>query len=238
MTRTLSETFSAGLLSAVHDHGAGRHPLTFRGGEPTLAPQYENSRAPGRNAMKTTVCSLLVLGFSTVALAQDKGAPPAGAPDMTKMGPLSRKVTREDKKGIDALYKATEDAWKKGDVNALADMVDFPVIMLSDDSKGEVKHFAATREQWMGMMQQFVQGMPKDAQMKHKQTAYFLSDDLAVAIEDHSMSMGKVKGSWKAMSVLTLRDGKWKFKEMAEAGWGDMKPPAGATTAQTMPPKK
>ena len=40
------------------------------------------------------------------------------------------------------------------------------------------------------------------------------------------MSMGKVKGKWKSMSVLTLKDGKWKFKEMSEAGWGDMKPPA------------
>jgi hypothetical protein len=195
--------------------------------------------------MKTiTLCSLLVLGLSSVALGDDKAAPPPppppGMPDMTKVGPMSRKVTKEDKKGVDELFKAAEEGWKKGDVNALADLVDFPVIMLSDDSKGEVKHFAATRDQWVGMMQSMVTGMPKDMKMKSKHSAHFLSDDLAVAIEEISMTMGKVKGSWKSMSVLTLRDGKWKFKEMAEAGWGDMKPPPGATTATTapVPPKK
>jgi hypothetical protein len=190
--------------------------------------------------MKTTLCSLIVLGLSATALAQDKGNAPAGAGagvDMSKMGPLSRKVTKEDKKGVDELYKTTEDAWMKGDVNALADSCDFPVIMLSDDSKGEVKHYTVTREQWVGMMSQFVQGMPKDVKMKNSHKAAFLSDDLAAVIEEHSMS-GKMKGSWKAFSVVTLRDGKWKFKQMAEAGWGDMKPPAGATTASAAPAKK
>src|SRR5207249_3432282 len=105
----------------------------------------------GKQMKTTTICSLIVLGWSAVATAQEKAAPPAGAPaaapaagaagmpDMTKMGPLSRKVTKEDKKGVDELYKKSEEAWKKGDVNALAELVDFPVIMLSDDSKGEVK---------------------------------------------------------------------------------------------------
>jgi hypothetical protein len=181
----------------------------------------------------TTLCSLIVLGLSAVAVADDKPAAPAapaaaGMPDMTKVGPMSRKVTKEDKKGVDTLYKAAEEAMKKGDLNGMADLVDFPVIMLSDDSKGEVKHFAATREQWTGMMAQFFSNMPKDMKMKTKHTAHFLSDDLAVAIEENSMTMGKIKGNWKAMSVLTLRDGKWKFKEMAEAGWGDMKPPTTA----------
>jgi hypothetical protein len=188
--------------------------------------------------MKTTLCSFIVLGLTTTAFAQEKGtAPAAGTVDMSKMGPMSRKVTKEDKKGIDELYKTTEAAWMKGDVNALAETCDFPVIMLSDDSKGEVKHFAATREQWVGMMSQFAQGMPKDVKMKNSHKPTFLSDDLAVVVEEHSMS-GKMKGSWKAFSVVTLRDGKWKFKEMAEAGWGDMKPPAGATTASVTPAKK
>ena len=182
---------------------------------------------------KTTICSLIILGLSTVAVADDKkpaAAPPAaGAPDMTKMGPLSRKVTKEDKKGVDDLYKAVEETMKKQDVNAFADLVDFPVIMLSDDSKGQVQWFSASREQFINIFKGIMTAPPpKD--MKHKHTAHFLSDDLAVAIEEMSGTMGTAKGKWKAMSVLTLRDGKWKFKEMAEAGWGDMKPPS--TTAK------
>jgi hypothetical protein len=184
--------------------------------------------------IKTTIASLLILGFSAVASAADKPAAapaaPAAAgapPDMTKVGPMSRKVTKEDKKGIDELYKAVEDSMKKQDVNAFADLVDFPVIMLSDDSKGQVVHFSYTREQFIDMMKPMM-SMPMPKDMKHKHTPHFLSDDLAVAIEENSATMGKEKGKWKGMAVLTLKDGKWKFKEMAEAGWGDMKPPTTA----------
>ena len=180
---------------------------------------------------KTTICSLLALGLSAVAVADDKAAPPAGGmPDMSKVGPMSRKVTKEDKKGVDELYKASKECMMKADVNAMADLVDFPVIMLSDDSKGEVKHFSATRDVWVTMMKPFFDNMPKDVKMDQKHTAHFLSDDLAVAIEENTIS-GKMKAKWKSTSILTLRDGKWKFKQMAEAGWGDMKLPAGAKTA-------
>jgi len=182
--------------------------------------------------MTKIICSCLsVLALTGSALAQDKAdkaAPPAGLPDMSKMGPMSRPVTKEDKKGIDATFKAMQDAFKKGDVNALADLVDFPVTMLSDDSTGAVKTFNAPRDQWITMMKPFLENTPKDVKMTHKHTPYFLSDTLAVTVEENGMQMGKTKGKWKSMSVLTLKDGKWKFKEMAEAGWGDMKPPSTA----------
>jgi len=192
--------------------------------------------------MTKTICGLAILAFGATAHAADKAAAvpapaaaapaeaaPAGMPDMSKMGPMSRPVTKQDKKGIDALYKAFEDAMKKGDVNAAADLVDFPVIMLSDDSKGVSKHFNATREQWIGIFAPFAANMPKDMKMSGKHTPTFLSDTLAVSVEQNSMSAGKMKGKWAGMSVVTLVDGKWKFKEMAEAGWGDMAAPMPAS---------
>jgi hypothetical protein len=206
--------------------------------------------------IKTAICSIALLSLSATARAADKepaAAPaagaPAGMPDMSKMGPLSRPVTKQDKKGIDDLYKAFEDDMKKGDANAAADLCDFPVIMLSDDSKGVVKHFNATRDQWVKIFTPFAQNMPKDAKMTNKHTPTFLSDTLAVSIEQNSMSAGKMKGKWNAMAVLAQVDGKWKFKQMAEAGWGDMpsvpanameKAPAAptATAAKTPAPAK
>jgi hypothetical protein len=180
------------------------------------------------------LCLVGALLLAAPALAQDKPAAPGAAPpaaggamDMTKMGPMSRPVTKPDKKGVEDLFKAMETAMKAGDVNAAADLVDFPVIMLSDDSTGAPQHFNATREQWVGMMGPMMGGM-KDVKFNSKRTPTFLSDTLAVVIEDISMSAGKTKGKWKSMSVVAQRDGKWKFKEMSEAGWGDMKPPATA----------
>jgi len=190
----------------------------------------------GTAMLGTAILGTVILALAAApALADDKGMAPAGAPpDMTKMGPMSRPVTKEDKKGIDELYKKMDEAWKKGDVEALAQNVDFPVIMLSDDSTGAVKHFEATRDQWVGMMKTFA-NMPKDMKMVHKHAATFLSDTLAVVIEDTQMTMGKMKGKWKGLAVVTLKDGAWKFKQMAEAGWGDMKPPTTAAAAAPPP---
>jgi ketosteroid isomerase-like protein len=157
-------------------------------------------------------------------------------PDMSKVGPMSRPVTKPDKKGVDDLYKAFEDAMHKGDVAAAADLVDFPVLMLSDDSKGVAKSFSATREQWTAIFSPLAQNMPKDVKTTSKHAPTFLSDTLAVSIETNSMTMGKTKGKWNAMSVLTLVDGKWKFKEMAEAGWGDMPAPAAVGSAKPAAP--
>jgi ketosteroid isomerase-like protein len=182
-----------------------------------------------------------MLALAAPAFAQDT-PPAAGTTDMTKHGPWTRPVTKEDKKGVDQLFKAMNEAWKKGDVEAVAEHIDFPVIMLTDNSKGEVQHYNATRDQWVAMMKSM--NMPKDEALKfsHKKDVHFLSDTLAVAIEDTKVS-GKMKGKWKSMSVLTQRDGQWKVKEMSQAGWGDMRPPQTAaerprTPTNTLPPTR
>jgi hypothetical protein len=188
--------------------------------------------------MTKVICGIAMVALAATAQAADKapaGGGAAGMPDMSKMGPMSRPVTKEDKKGIDALYKAFEDAMMKGDVNAAADLVDFPVIMLSDDSKGVAKSFNASREQWVGIFTPFATNKPKDMKMSGKHTPTFLSDTLAVSIEQNSMSAGKKKGKWNAMAVVTVVDGKWKFKQMAEAGWGDMPAAAPAAAAKPAP---
>jgi hypothetical protein len=211
--------------------------------------------------MTKTICVMVAVALGAPAFAADKapaaapaapaapaaaapaGAPPAGVPDMSKTGPMSRPVTKQDKKGVDDLYKAFEEALKKGDVNAAADLCDYPVVMLTDDGKGTAKTASVSREQWIAMFAPFMQNMPKDMKMSNKHTATFLSDTLAVSVETNSMAMGKLKGKWQSMSALTLVDGKWRFKQMAEAGWGDVPPfaPAAAakpTAAAAPPPKK
>jgi len=181
--------------------------------------------AANANAMKPTAAPVApapVAAPPPAAPAAPAAAAPAG-PDMTKVGPMSRKVTKEDKKGVSETYKAWDEAWKKGDVNALADLIDFPLIMMSDNSKGEEKHFEASREQFLAMAAGFA-NMPKDMKVTAKHTPTFISDSLAVGVNNDSMSMGKVKGSWHSFDVLTLKDGKWKFRQICEAGWGDMAP--------------
>ena len=66
--------------------------------------------------------------------------------------------------------------------------------------------------------------MPQDMKITHKHTATFLSDNIASVIEDHSGTMNKKAVAWKSGALLIKKDGKWKVKEMAEGGWGDMMP--------------
>ena len=155
---------------------------------------------------------------------------------MSKMGPMTRKVTKEDKAGIDAMYKAMEEAHKKGDVNAMADLIDFPIMMVTDDSKGVESHSEWNKDMWVKMMEPFVKNTPKDMKDTHKRSYRFLSPDLAFVDIDENMTMGKMKGAWKAESMVVHKDGKWKVKMDAEAGWGDMKPPEGQAAAAPAAP--
>jgi hypothetical protein len=210
-------------------------------------PASRGDIAKEGDTMTRAVLTLAILAFAAAEVrAADKApaepaapaaaAPAGGMPDMSKMGPLSRPVTKQDKKGIDDLYKAFEAAMMKGDVAAAADLVDFPVIMMSDDSKGVVKSFNASREQWVGIFTPFATNRPKDMKMSSKHTPTFLSDTLAVSIEQTSMSAGKMKGKYNAMAVVAVVDGKWKFKQMAEAGWGDMPSAPAAAAAPHVAP--
>src|SRR5215831_6309337 len=106
---------------------------------------------------------------------------PGTMPDMKKMGPESRwpKNEKKTKGELSTFYKEWTALWEKGDLNGVADMVDFPVIMMTDDSKGKFGMMQATREQWTAMMAPFVEMMKtvKDLKLTHKETCQVFSDD-------------------------------------------------------------
>jgi hypothetical protein len=155
-----------------------------------------------------------------------KGAPTAGyaAPmDMTKVGPLSRKVTTPDRNGVEALIRASDKAWMSGDVQAVAQLQDFPVHMSTDDSTGKFKGEEWSRDQFVQMMGDMVSKTPRDITFKHKLTPHFLSDTLAVVVDEPTMMKGNTRlGTFTSVSVVIKKDGRWLFKEGVEAGWGDM----------------
>jgi hypothetical protein len=194
--------------------------------------------------MNRLIACVIAAGFATPAFAagdkatdkkaENKPAAEGAAAEAAPMGPASRPVMHlaDDKKGVDELYKACDDAWKAGDMNALADHIDFPVHMVTDNSKGQYMAVDWDRAAWIANMSKAMQNMPKDVKMTHSHKASFLSDALAVVVEENSMAMGKKKASWTGFSVVTNKDGKWLFKQMAEAGWGDtMAAPQGAMNA-------
>jgi hypothetical protein len=144
--------------------------------------------------------------------------------DMSKMGPWTRKPTNEGqvKKELQEWFKKDSETMAKADFNAMVESMAFPLYMLTDDSKGAVYGKAYTREDYVAMMKPMFENSPKDSKITHKPNITVLSDNLAVVIDEFTMTMGKEKMSGKNASVMAKIDGVWKAKTAVEAGWGEM----------------
>lgn len=179
---------------------------------------------------KLMICCAVVCCALPAFAAEEKpaAAPAAGAMgDMSKMGPMARapKSEKKDQKELQDWFKAYMAAGKKGDVNAMADMVDFPVMMMTDSMSGKFASSEVNRDQWIAMMKPMMSPEAQKA-MKvsgQKGTCHILSDDLASCEGEMTMQMGKQKSKLNNQMTMTRVDGKWKVKTMMEAGWGDMK---------------
>ncbi len=187
--------------------------------------------------MKKIALAVTLLAFVAPAFAHQETSA-AGENKDPMAGWVPRKVTREaaDKKEISALFKSMEAAEKKGDLEAAAALVDFPVLMVTDDSKGEAMGEAWTREKWMQVMAPFYQHPKPDMKVTHKPTIYVITDSLATAQDEWTMTMGAKKLSARDSTLLVRRNGKWLVKSMTEGGWGDMMAEQPATASQPAAP--
>ena len=189
-----------------------------------------------KNSLIGLVCAGLLAGSAwaqgaggdKAGAAKPAAAAPAGGVDMSKVGPWSRKPTNEaaTKKEIVAFFKQMDDLEKKMDMNAMLAAIDFPVTMMTDDSKGMPKVEQWSKDQYDAMMKGMMSGMPKDMKTTHKPTITVLSDSLVNVTDDFTITQGKNKMTGRNMGVLVKKDGKWMWKMMGEAGWGDMPSPS------------
>ncbi len=177
--------------------------------------------------------ALLALLVPAVALAAEESA---AAPETQKdpmAGWVPRKVTKaeQDKKEITALFKAMENAAKAGNLEAAAALVDFPVLMVTDDSKGQASAEPWDREKWTEVMAPFYKPMP-DMKVTHKPTIFLVTDSIASVGDESTMKMGAKTVTTRSTTLLIRRDGKWLVKSMAEGGWGDMMAESSSSTAK------
>ena len=131
------------------------------------------------------------------------------------------KSEAKDKQEIQAMFKAMETASRAGDLEAAAALVDFPVTMITDDSKGQASGEAWSREQWTQVMKPFYDKPMKDVKVTHKPTIFLMSDSLASVSDVCTMTQGGKSMTTRNSMLVIRRDGKWRVKAMAEGGWGD-----------------
>ena len=175
----------------------------------------------------TRLAFALSLALALPAAADEK--PAAGGDPMAAWKPPTVKNEKKDRQEIEAMLKQMEAASQKADLEAAAALVDFPVLMVTDDSKGEGGGEVWTREQWTQVMKPFyAQPSPPDAMKPGKRTIVLISDNLALVGSGWTMKMGPKSVSGTSGLVLVRKGGAWKAKGMIEGGWGDM-PMPGAT---------
>jgi uncharacterized protein (TIGR02246 family) len=188
--------------------------------------------------MKRSLLALLIV--PTLVFAAEDAAPgPHGPQDTTGSNPMKGykppKLTSEakDRQEIQALLKRMEAAGKKGDLEAAAQLVDFPVMMMTDASSGQAMGEPWDREKWTQVMEPFYEQPMEGMRVTHKPTIFLLSDSLASVQDVATMTMGQ---GGKPVTVrnsmlLVRKDGQWRVKAMAEGGWGDMMKASEGTAA-------
>ena len=182
-----------------------------------------------RLALLVTLFAFVPAGFAAEQATGSTKDPMAGW--------VPRKVTKEqqDKKEITALIKAMHDAGQSGDLAAAAALVDFPVLMVTDDSKGEATAESWTKEKWMEVMAPFYKPMP-NVKMTYKPAIFLLTDSLASVDNQWKMTAGSKTTLGRSSMLLARKDGQWRVKSMVEGGWGDMMKEKPASASQATEP--
>ena len=176
---------------------------------------------------------LAMLVVPSLALAADQQSAAPSTDPMASWVPPKVTNAAKDKQEIQALLHTMEAAGKSGDLDAAAALVDFPVTMLTDNSKGDGMGEAWSREQWTQVMKPFYDKPMKDVKVTHKPQIFLLSDSLASVDDVCTMTTGAKTVTTHNSSFVIRRDGKWRVKAMAEGGWGDTMATAPRGTAST-----
>ena len=136
-------------------------------------------------------------------------------------GPLSRKVTHEDKEGIEALFNAAADAWRTEDVQALLTLYDLPIYSGTDNAAGAYQAALCDGEQLRAILTALMRAERKDVSRAERRTPHFLSDSIAMVLVDTSVTRnGDALGSYTSAILVIKKDGLWRFKSGVQAGHG------------------
>ena len=136
-------------------------------------------------------------------------------------GPLSRRVTREDRQGIEALFIAAADARQKEDMQTLMTLYDLPIYAGTDNAAGDYQAAECDGEQLRAILTATMQAERKDVSRTERRTPHFLSDSMAMVLVETSVTCnGDALGSYASAILVIKNGGQWRFKSGVEAGHG------------------
>ena len=136
-------------------------------------------------------------------------------------GPLSRRVTHEDRQGIEALFNALTEAWRKEDMPAVMNLYDLPIYSGTDNAAGDYQGAQCGGEQLLAILTALIQRERKDESRTQRRTPHFLSDSIAMVLVETSVTRnGDALGSYTSAILVIKKGGVWRFKSGVQAGHG------------------
>lgn len=111
----------------------------------------------------------------------------------------------------------------KNDLDAMADMAIFPLIVITDDSEGNAVSQEWDRQAFKQALDLEAQGVdPATITITNKRTPFFLNENLAIVITDAVTTVAGESQPSRYADIMFKKDGEWKYKSMIQSGWGDM----------------
>jgi hypothetical protein len=141
---------------------------------------------------------------------------------VTEQSPLTATrftPTSEETETLLAWFDRYDAHARRNDTEAMADMALFPLVVMTNDSRGE-----CVAQEWDRST--FIQAMdmaaPGSVEIDNQRRPVFLNSHLAVVVTDSTVTADGQTQHMRYVDVMAKAGGEWRFKSMIQAGWGDM----------------
>lgn len=131
--------------------------------------------------------------------------------------------SEEDQNDLLSWFALYESHVLKNDLNSMASMAVFPLVVITDDSNGNCVSQAWDIDTFKQAMDMTAQGIDlSTVTIKNHRMPTFLNENLAIVVTDAITTVAGKAQQARYADVMVKVDGKWKYKSMIQSSWGDM----------------
>ncbi|GAA3385672.1 DUF4440 domain-containing protein [Cryptosporangium minutisporangium] len=145
---------------------------------------------------------------------------------MTEQNPLTTTPfvpTDQETDALLAWFDRYDAHVRRNDVQAMADMALFPLVVMTNDSAGECVVREWDRSTFVQTMDMSADGSdPSSITIDNRRQPVFLNADIAVVITNSVVTAGGESHHMRYVDVMAKKAGEWRFTSMVQAGWGDV----------------
>lgn len=131
--------------------------------------------------------------------------------------------SEQDLKELSEWFAKYESHVLKNELDNMADMAVFPLVVITDDPKGNCVSQAWDTTTFKQAMDLNAQGVDlSTVKIENERNPIFLSQNLAVVITDTVTTIAGKPEQSRYADIMVKADGQWKYKSMIQSNWGDM----------------